>query len=242
MHLSLIHTLFDLVAALCAFIATYLAYHWRLAGSVSVIDRAGWGYAVALLAGAALGGFGLGTLNLQLTGIPGVGRSVIGALAGAIAGVEAFKRARGIRGSTGIVFVPGFATSVIIGRLGCYFAGIDDHTAGIETALPWGQDFGDGIARHPVQLYESLSMLVFLAFACIQLARRDAFFLRNGFYMLVFWYAAQRFAWEFLKPYAVLWGALNVFHFTALALMIYAVSMMLRSPTSAMALAPEHPR
>lgn len=229
MALSLVHTLFDVLAALSAFVATYAVYRWRLRKHVETIGGAGMGYAMALLAGAAIGGFALGTLNLQLSGIPGIGRSVIGALGGAIAGVELFKLARGMRGSTGIVFVPGFATSVVIGRLGCYFAGLDDHTAGIATSVPWGHDFGDGILRHPVQLYESLAMLAFVLAAIGLLARRDAFFLRNGFYMLVFWYAAQRFVWEFLKPYAPLWGALNVFHFTALALMIYAMSMMLRT-------------
>lgn len=239
MQLSLVHALFDVLAALCAFAVTYVVYRWRLRENVEVIGGAGVGYAGALLAGAAIGGFALGTLNLQLSGIPGLGRSVIGALAGAIAGVELFKLARGMHGSTGIVFVPGFATSVVIGRLGCYFAGLDDHTAGIATSSPWGHDFGDGILRHPVQIYESLAMLAFLLAAIVLLKRRDAFFLRNGFYMLVFWYAAQRFVWEFLKPYAALWGSLNVFHFTALALMLYAMAMMLRTRADAMAIARE---
>lgn len=242
MQLSLVHTLFDILAALCALAATYVVHRWRLRDSVDVIGNAGIGYAVALLAGAAIGGFGLGTLNLQLSAIPGIGRSVIGALAGAIAGVEWFKHTRGMRGSTGIVFVPGFATSVVIGRLGCYFAGLDDHTAGVATSLPWGHDFGDGIARHPVQLYESLAMLAFLVTAIALLKRRAPLFLRNGFYLLVFWYAAQRFAWEFLKPYAALWGSLNVFHFTAMALMLYSMSMMLRARTDALAIAREPAR
>ena len=75
---------------------------------------------LALLAGAAAGGFGAGTLNLWLSGAPGIGRSIVGALAGAILAVELFKRWRGIAGSTGLIFVPAFATSVVVGRWGCF--------------------------------------------------------------------------------------------------------------------------
>ena len=44
-------------------------------------------------------------------------------------------------------------------------------------------------------------MAAFLAYALAALARREPFFMRNGFYLLVVFYAAQRFVWEFLKPY-----------------------------------------
>lgn len=240
MALSPIHSLFDILAALCALAATVITYRWRLRSHAARIDRAGPAYAAALLLGAVAGGIGLGTLNLHLSSIGGLGRSVIGALAGAIIAVEMFKKARGIGGSTGIVFVPGFTMSIVVGRIGCYLAGVDDHTAGIATPLPWGHDFGDGVARHPVQLYESLAMLAFLVVVIVQLARRDGFFLRNGFYLMVFWYAAQRFAWEFLKPYASVVGPLNVFHLTALGLSVYAIAMMVRSEARLTGRSPEH--
>ena len=35
-----------------------------------------------------------------------------------------------------------------------------DRTYGAETLLPWGVDFGDGVRRHPTQLYEILFVLV----------------------------------------------------------------------------------
>jgi prolipoprotein diacylglyceryltransferase len=53
------------------------------------------------------------------------------------------------------------AIGIAVGRLGCFFAGLDDFTYGTPTTLPWGHDFGDGIARHPVQLYESAAMAAF---------------------------------------------------------------------------------
>ena len=228
----LIHTLFDLLAACAALGMTLFVYNWQLKEAGKKIDSAGPLYGVALLAGAAIGGFGAGTLNLYLSGEPGLGRSIVGALAGAIAAVEIFKRARGISGSTGLIFVPAFATSVVVGRWGCFLAGISDETHGTPTALPWGHDFGDGVMRHPVQLYESFTMLAFLVVALVLIGQRNAFFMRNGFYILVLVYAGQRFLWEFLKPYGAVVGPFNLFHLICAGLVIYSLTMMARGRTS----------
>lgn len=209
-----------------AMAATYAAYRWRLQGAAQSIERAGRGYAVALIVGAAIGGFGFGTFNLWLSGDTGIARSILGALAGAILTIELFKRARGLKGSTGLIFVPAFATSVAIGRWGCFFSGLQDQTHGIATALPWGHDFGDGVIRHPVQLYESFSMAAFLIFVVWALAVRWPPFVRHGFYLLVLFYTSQRFLWEFLKPYAALIGPFNLFHFICIGLICYSVVMM----------------
>lgn len=211
---------------------TMFVYNWRLNEAGKKIDSAGPLYGVALLAGAAIGGFGAGTLNLYLSGEPGLGRSIVGALAGAIAAVEIFKRVRGIAGSTGLIFVPAFATSVVVGRWGCFLAGISDETHGTPTALPWGHDFGDGVMRHPVQLYESFTMLAFLVVALVLIGQRNAFFMRNGFYILVLVYAGQRFLWEFLKPYGAVVGPFNLFHLICAGLVIYSFTMMARGRTS----------
>ncbi len=222
----IIHTIFDLLAAMSAMAMTLAVYRWRLGAAAMKIEQAGAYYAVALVAGAVIGGYGAGTLNLWLTGIPAIGRSVAGALAGAILAIELYKRVRGISGSTGLIFVPAFATSVVVGRWGCLLSGLDDHTYGTPTALPWGWDFGDGIARHPVQLYESLAMSAFLAVALVLIGRRSPYFMRNGFYLLVLFYAGQRFLWEFLKPYGSLAGPFNFFHLVCAALICYSLVMM----------------
>ncbi len=211
---------------------TLFVYNWRLKAAGQKIDSAGPLYGVALLAGAAIVGFGAGTLNLYLSGAPGIGRSIVGALAGAIAAVEIFKRARGISGSTGLIFVPAFATSVVVGRWGCFLAGLSDETHGTPTALPWGHDFGDGVMRHPVQLYESFTMLAFLVVALVLIGRRNAVFMRNGFYILVLVYAGQRFLWEFLKPYGAVAGPFNLFHLICAGLVIYSIAMMARGRAS----------
>lgn len=223
----MIHLAFDVLAAACSFLLTAAVYRWRLAAAGDRITRAGPGYAAALIAGAAAGAYLAGTANLWLSGMPGIGRSIVGALAGAIAAVEAYKWRTGIAGSTGLLFVPAFAVSVVVGRIGCLLSGLDDYTYGTPTALPWGVDFGDGIPRHPVQLYESLAMAAFLIAALAALQRRSPFFLANGFYLLVAWYALQRFAWEFLKPYGAVAGPFNIFHLITAGLFVYGISMMM---------------
>lgn len=223
------HLVFDLLAMLASLGVTWSLYRWRLhETSREIMARAGPGYAVALAAGAIIGGYGLGTLNLLLSDVHMVGRSILGALAGAIAGVEIFKAVRGISGSTGLIFVGAFSTSVIVGRIGCLLSGLSDQTYGLPTTLPWAVDQGDGIGRHPVQAYESLSMLIFLAVFLVGLRRRAPLVMVHGFYLMVGTYALQRFLWEFLKPYATVFGPLNLFHIICLTLIVYAGVMIWR--------------
>ena len=224
-----VHARFDIAAAAAAGLLTTACYFWRLRPAAKRIEHAGPGYAVALVGGAGVGGYLAGTLNLWLSGEPGMARSIIGALAGAIMAIEIYKGIYGITGSTGLAFVPGFAMTVAIGRWGCFFSGLADHTHGIPTDLPWGHDFGDHVPRHPVQVYESAAMAMFLVYALVMLARRDAFFMRNGFYLMVLWYVLQRFCWEFFKPHGAIVGPLNLFQVICLGLIAYSVAMMRRS-------------
>ena len=221
-----IHAAFDLLASLTSFVLTLLVYRWRLQGALQRVEQAGFGYVAALLIGAAVGGYGFGTLNLWLSGTPHVARSIVGALAGSIVAIEFFKWLRGITGSTGIIFVPAFAVTVVVGRWGCFLSGLADETHGTVTTLPWGVDLGDGVMRHPVQLYESFAMLGFLLVAVLLISKRNPWFMANGFYALVAFYAAQRFVWEFLKPYGSVLGPFNLFHLVCLALLAYAWVMM----------------
>jgi phosphatidylglycerol---prolipoprotein diacylglyceryl transferase len=183
-------------------------------------------YAIAAGMGALLGAAFFGTLNARLGGLNAFGFSMAGGLAGAIAGVEVFKRLTGVTGSTGIAFAAPFCATVAIGRLGCFFAGLGDYTYGTPTSLPWGVDFGDGVRRHPVQLYEALAMAAMLAVLLWRLRRGDRFWLANGFYLVVGWYGLQRFVWEFFKPYATVIGPFNLFHIVCLGLVLYAAAMI----------------
>jgi prolipoprotein diacylglyceryltransferase len=228
------HFVFDVGAWLGALLTTWLGYRWRFGARVdAVAGRLGAGYFLALSGGGLLGAYGFGTWNAYLSGQPGIGRSILGGLAGAILLVELYKARRGIRGSTGAVFALPFAVALAIGRVGCYLSGLDDFTYGLPTDLPWGVDFGDGVARHPVQLYESLVMAGTAAVLLAGFARRQAWLMANGFYVVVAVYALQRFAWEFLKPYAAVIGPFNLFHLLCTILAAYAVSMVARGTADA---------
>ena len=223
------HTAFDLLAWGSGAAVGYRLYRWRLKGSVERVAAAtGPGYFAALVVGAAGGAWASGSLNTLRQSSPALSHSIVGALVGAIVAVEIYKAIRGVRGSTGTVFVGSFATGAAIGRWGCLFAGLPDRTYGTPTTLPWGVDLGDGIARHPVQIYESLAMAAFLALYLAGLAARAPWAMRRGFYALCVWYGVQRFAWEFLKPYPSLIGPFNVFHLICAGLVGYGVVYYLR--------------
>ena len=223
------HTVFDLAAWSAGAAVGYAIYRWRLKDRLSLVAGAvGPGYFISLGVGAAAGAWLSGSFNTLRQAAPALSHSVAGALVGAIVAVELYKALRGIRGSTGGVFVGSFATGIVIGRWGCLFAGLPDRTYGIPTTLPWGVDLGDGIARHPVQIYESLAMAAFLAVYLAGLAVQAPWAMRRGFYALSIWYGAQRFAWEFLKPYPTVAGPFNVFHLLSGGLVIYGVAYWIR--------------
>jgi phosphatidylglycerol---prolipoprotein diacylglyceryl transferase len=225
----MIHTTFDILASLASLTVTALCCRWRLSTAAQKIEHAGTSYIFALIIGAVVGGYGLGTLNLYVSGHVHISRSILGALAGAITSIELFKWSKGLTGSTGLIFVPAFASTIIVGRWGCFLSGLADETHGTQSSLPWAVDLGDGITRHPVQLYEALSMLAFLSVALALMNTRNPWFARNGFYALVLFYATQRFLWEFLKPYAAILGPFNLFHLVCTCLIAYALVMMGKS-------------
>lgn len=225
----LIHTLFDLLAALVAVaLIVGLEKTW-LKDQPRSPFRLGDGYFPALGLGAVLGSYLLGSANLWLSGQWIIGRSVLGALVGGTLAVEIYKRRKGIRGSTGLAFAAGFAALVAVGRIGCALSGLEDNTFGTPTTLPWAQDFGDGILRHPVAAYEALAMAGFLAVSLWAIWRQNPLFLRHGFYLMTGFYALQRFGWEFLKPYAPLLGPFTLFHFICVGLLLYSILMLRRN-------------
>lgn len=126
------------------------------------------------------------------------GKTVVGALLGGLVGVEITKKLIGVRQSTGDVFVYPLIVGTAIGRVGCFLSGLSDRTYGIATALPWGIDFGDGIRRHPTQLYEIGFLLLLLGF----LRWRSRYSLESGdlfkFYMIG--YLSFRLLIDGIKP------------------------------------------
>ncbi len=225
----LVHPLFDLAAWGAGAASGWGLYRWRLKDAASAVStRVGPGYFLALAAGAVAGAWLAGSLNTLREAAPTLSHSIAGALAGAIVAVEVYKSVYGIKGSTGGMFVGSLTVGIIVGRFGCLFSGLADRTYGVPTALPWAVDLGDGIGRHPVQVYESAAMAAFLIAYLIGLARRAPWAMRRGFYVAVAWYGAQRFAWEFLKPYPRLIGPFNLFHLISLGLVVYGCVWFIR--------------
>lgn len=225
-----IHTVFDLLAWGGGGLLGLAVRRCWLAGAATPDPiRHPWWYASAIL-GAVAGAVALGTLNIHLAGLPGMGKSVVGALAGAIAAVEAYKHFTGLSGSTGLGVVAPLAFGIAVGRIGCLLSGLEDFTYGTPTTLPWGHDFGDGVLRHPVQLYESLAMAAFAAFYVVMVLNRNTAVITNGFYLVLFYYGLQRFVWEFIKPYGALIGPFSLFHLLSLFVMVYAAIMLATAP------------
>lgn len=127
------------------------------------------------------------------------GQTVVGGLLGGLIGVEFAKKWVGHARSTGDPFVVPLAVGMMIGRVGCFLTGLGDNTHGIATTLPWGYNFGDGVRRHPTQLYDIVFLSGFLLFLKAKLFPRE----REGDLFKVFMiaYLAYRFAVDFIKPY-----------------------------------------
>ena len=271
MNGTLLHIAFDVFA----WVAAGLALLWLTRGMHVRFPAAATGdltYIAALVFGAGLGAVLFGTANLWLSHLPGIARSVEGGIAGAIVAVELYKRLAGITVRTGARFALPLVVGVAVGRVGCFLSGLEDFTHGTATALPWGHDFGDGILRHPVQLYESATMAAFAVFyvwrvrragerserparqllkvrahstskgareragdtrpenGLVGAHRDDRFVIDNGFYLAVGCYGAQRFVWEFFKPYGTLIGPFTLFHLLSAAIVAYAVIMIATAP------------
>lgn len=225
-----LHLLFDILAWGSAALLGRLLYGWRLkAMAVPIAARIGPAYVFALALGAIAGAWAAGSFNTGLMAVPHPSHSIAGALAGAILAVELYKWRRGIRISTGGIWVGPIALGIAVGRIGCFLSGLADETFGSPTRLPWGVDLGDGIARHPVQLYESAAMLGFLALYLVALGRRAEWTRTRAFYLFIMFYALQRFACEFLKPYPRIVGPLDLFQLLCVAMIFYALAFDARA-------------
>lgn len=126
------------------------------------------------------------------------GKTIVGALIGGLFGVELVKQYLGVKRRTGDLFAVPLCIGIAIGRIGCFLTGPEDHTGGSATTLPWGVNYGDGISRHPTQLYEVLFALALGVF----LWRRSKRLHVEGdiFKRFMVGYFSFRFLCDFLKP------------------------------------------
>lgn len=141
------------------------------------------------------------------------GKTILSGLVGGYFGAAVTEWALDIRTQRCDVFAVPLAAGIGIGRLACFHAGC---CYGRPTALPWAVDFGDGLARHPTQLYESAFHLT-AAIILWQLQRRGSF--RGQLVRLyLVAYFVYRFGTEFIRPEPTIWLGLTGYQLAALVL------------------------
>ena len=217
-----LHFIFDLLAyALSISLSVFI---FKAPVSLVKDETEQYIYYTYLIIGFVVGSILFGSINdIYSLKTPLLGKSVLGAIFGGTIMVEIFKKIYKIQGSTGAYFVPSLSIGIVIGRIGCFYAGLEDYTYGIATDGPFAYDFGDGIPRHPVQLYESFSMALFFIFSVLLFKYRNNFFKHYMFYLFILYYSTQRLFLEFLKPYETMFIGLNFFQLICLVLILYAL-------------------
>ncbi|GAB3835441.1 prolipoprotein diacylglyceryl transferase [Hymenobacter jeollabukensis] len=170
---------------------------------------------IGAAAGALLGSRVLGLLEhpQALLHPPGgwlyyfTNKTIVGGLLGGLIGVEWTKKRLGVTASSGDLMVYPIVLGMVLGRTGCFLSGLEDGTYGTPSALPWAMNLGDGVPRHPTNLYEILFWLL-LGAALWLLERRRP--LPDGwrFRLMLSSYLLFRLLVEFIKPTPPLPGLL----------------------------------
>jgi phosphatidylglycerol---prolipoprotein diacylglyceryl transferase len=126
-------------------------------------------------------------------------KTIIGGMLGGLIGVELVKKKIGVLVSSGDLMVYPLILAMIIGRIGCFLAGLEDGTYGIASNLPWAIDFGDGVRRHPTNLYEIVFwILLWVTLTAIE--RKHSFSDGSKFKIFLSSYLVFRLLIEFIKP------------------------------------------
>lgn len=218
------HAVFDLLAYTVGF-RLFLFQRRRLGDTIDTHAR--WTVVAAAILGAAIGSKLFFWLEdpretlahwndpIFLLG----GKTIVGALIGGLIAVELEKRWAGLTRRTGDLFAMPLAAGITIGRIGCFLSGLPDRTYGTPSTLPWAVDFGDGIPRHPTQLYESIVMAI-AAFVLGRLTRRPH---REGdvFKLFMAMYFGLRLLVDGIKPEVRVLLGLSSLQWASVAVLLY---------------------
>lgn len=165
------------------------------------------------------------------------GKTIVGGLLGGLIGVELMKKRIGVTSSTGDDMALPIIMGIAIGRVGCFMTGLDDHTYGTPTSWITAIDFGDGIPRHPTQLYE-IFFLFLLGYSLLRWKHQVRKYLTqlptasitipNGAIFQVFMtgYLAFRFFIDFIKPTPHPYWGLNNIQLACLLGLIYYIVLL----------------
>jgi phosphatidylglycerol---prolipoprotein diacylglyceryl transferase len=143
------------------------------------------------------------------------GKSVVGGFLGGLLGCELAKYFAGVTRSSGDLLAFPMLIGLCIGRVGCFVAGLNDHTHGLPTNWVTGYDFGDGVSRHPTQIYEILAVIVIM----LLLRWRRSRFTREGdlFKAALSLYLIWRLCVETIKPMPLHYGGLSAIQWACVA-------------------------
>ncbi len=202
------HQLLHLLFEVAAFVVGYRYYaSLRKGQGDRIVDEKRMWIIIGAAVGALIGSRALGALEdpTKLTWgwnvlfIAVNNRTIVGGLLGGLIGVEVTKLIIGVRQRSGDLFVYPIILGMIIGRVGCMLGGLEDNTYGLRTELPWGIDLGDGVRRHPTNLYEILWLGIVWS---VILLIEQKWELKPGarFMMFMVLYLEFRFCIEFIKP------------------------------------------
>ena len=126
-------------------------------------------------------------------------KTIVGGMLGGLIAVEVTKKWLNVTVSSGDLMVYPLILAMIIGRTGCFLAGLDDGTYGIASKVPWAINFGDGVRRHPTNLYEIVFWIaLWIGLLAIEMHRR--FTDGSKFKIFLTAYLVFRFMVEFIKP------------------------------------------
>jgi phosphatidylglycerol:prolipoprotein diacylglycerol transferase len=165
------------------------------------------------------------------------GNTILCGLVGGYFGVELAKWGSGVTIKTGDSFAVPVAASIGVGRLACFVGGC---CYGTPTTLPWGIVFPhvDSQPRHPTQLYEAA--FHFVAAAVLWRLQQRGVFRGQLIKAYILAYLTYRFATEFIRPEARLWGGLTGYQWACLALAPLFAGLWIRdAQPTAQALAPD---
>lgn len=145
------------------------------------------------------------------------GRTIVGGIIGGALAVYLTKKRLRITQRLGNYLVPSLCIGIFFGRIGCLLAGC---CYGVATTLPWGVDFGDGIARNPTQLYEAILVLGLFVYAQVM---KDTYEPGELFRRFMVVYFSWRFLAEFIRVSPVAFGGLTYYQIASAAVVIHYV-------------------
>ena len=230
----LLHGIFEFIGVFIAF-RYYLFLSRRHSDGINRTNRI-W-IIIAATLGAVLGARIVGSLELayewkitteKLEYFWG-NKTVLGGLLGGMLSIELVKKIIGEKRSSGDLIAFPLMLGMIIGRIGCYSAGMFEETYGVPTLLPWGMNLGDGLMRHPVTLYEILFLILMWA-SLIQFEKRYVLTEGSRFKIFLMGYCLFRFLLDFIKPGWRYAFSLGTIQFAALAGLLYYIRYIIKPP------------